>query len=106
MDGSSGGKAGLHGKCHQNIYTKSTETKLLSELVPKTREILMWRFGLSILNAHATVCCHHEYILLKRFQMERNVCCNPFKLHGSKRKGIISAVQEDIIKNLCYFIVL
>ena len=54
MDEWSVGKADLHGKCHQNIYSKSTETGLLSELVPKTREILMWRCGLSILNTCAT----------------------------------------------------
>ena len=99
MDECSVGKASLHGKCHKNIYTKSTENKLLSELVPKTREILMWPCGLNILNAHATV-CHHEYVLLNRFQMEQNICCNPFKLHGSKRKGIISAVQRHNKKPL------
>ena len=106
MDECSVGKAGLYGKCHQNIYTKSAETKLPSELAPKTKDVLMWRCDLSILNAHATVWCHHEYVLLKTFQMERNVCCNTFKLHGSKRKGIISALQGHIIKSLSYFIVL
>ena len=63
----------------------------------------MWRCDLSILNAHATVCCHHDYVLLKRFQMEWNVCCNPFKLHRSKRKGIRTAVQGHIIKKPLLF---
>ena len=75
--------------CHQNTYVIGTNVSELSGLEMATREIILWRSGLSILNINATICSHHKYIVYKRFPMQEKRCCNPFSLHKSTRRGSI-----------------
>lgn len=74
-------------KCHLTTYSKRVGTETLESLDQDTRETLMWRTGLTILNINATVCFHHKYVFLKRYQLQQKACCNPFNLHSSTKKG-------------------
>ena len=73
--------------CHQNIYVKVTNVSELSDLEMATREIMLWRSGLSIVNISVTLCSHHLYLLYRRFPTQEKGCCNPFGLHKSARRG-------------------
>ena len=57
--------------CHQNIYVKVTNVSELSDLEMATREIVLWRSGLSIVNISVTLCSHHLYVLYRRFPTKR-----------------------------------
>ena len=52
-------------KCHLQTYSKNVGNKFISDLPPDTRETLMWRTGVTILNLNPTICFHHKYVYLK-----------------------------------------
>lgn len=73
--------------CHLTTYCTSSGLISIESLDVETREIILWRSGLSMLNNDASICHHHKYLLCKRFPMQQKTCCNPFALHSSVRKG-------------------
>ena len=81
--------------CHQNIYVKGTNVSELSDLEMATKEIILWRSGLSIMNISATLCFRHLYVLYKRFPTQEKGCCNPFGLHKSARE-----VADLLLQNI------
>ena len=81
------GKISGNGKCHQTTYVKIPGDEMLASLPPETREVIMWWSNLTMLNVNATICFHHKYVLLKRFPLQQRICCNPFDLHASNKKG-------------------
>ena len=94
-------------KCHLTTYSKTVGTNTFMELEPETREILMWRTGITILNANATICYHHKYVFHKRYPMQQKKCCNPFGLDSSTKKGqfimhIKAAKSPPVDKCLIY----
>ena len=83
----------LQSQCHLKTYSKALGIHEIVDLDPETREIVMWRANLTMLNLNATVCLHHKYLLLNRYPMQQRACCNPFKLHLSVKKGKKVAVS-------------
>ena len=73
--------------CHMTTYTKKIGLIELLSLDIETREIIMWRSGLSIIYQNPSICYHHNYMIEKRFPMTKQTCCNPFQLHKSVRRG-------------------
>ena len=74
-------------KCNLKTYSKTVGVESVFEIEADTREILLWRSGLTILNVNATVCCCHKYILLNHYATQQKTCCNPFGLHKSLFRG-------------------
>ena len=68
-------------KCHLQTYSKSVGNEFISDLPPDTRETLMWKTGVTILNLNPTICFHYKYVYLKRFAAQQKLCCDPFSIH-------------------------
>ena len=81
------------GSCHLTTYCKKTGSIELDSLDYESKEIILWRSGLSMLNINASICLHHQYVLLKRFPMQQKSCCNPFKIHHSIKKGTLYCLK-------------
>ena len=72
--------------CHKLTYVSISAKSFVRDFDPVQREVLIWRSGLSLINADA-VCLHHEYVLLKRYALMQKRCCDPFQSHQKPRKG-------------------
>ena len=81
------GKTSGNGKCHQTTDIKIPGDEMLASLPLETREVIMWQSNLTMLNVNATIYFHHIYVPLKRFPLQQRICCNPFDLHASNKKG-------------------
>ena len=66
-------------ECHKLTYVSISGKSFIRDFDPVQREVLMWRSGLSLINAD--VCLHHEYVLLKCYELMQKRCCDPFQSH-------------------------
>ena len=74
-------------ECHKLTYISISCKNFIWDFDPVEREVLMWHSGLSLINADADVCLHHEYVLFKRYELMEKKCCDPFQSHQKTRKG-------------------
>ena len=65
-------------ECHKLTYVSISGKSFTWDFDPVQQEVLMWRSGFSLINADADVCLHHEYVLLKRYELMQKRCCDPF----------------------------
>ena len=49
------GKIPGNGECHQTTYVNIPGDEMLASLPPDTREVIMWRSNLIMLNVNATI---------------------------------------------------
>ena len=75
-------------ECHLRTYSKIVGIESMLDLPPETREVLMWRTGITLLNVDPSICFHHKYVHLNRFSSQQRFCCDPYKIHKSTCKGI------------------
>ena len=87
----------LHKLTHVSIPCKN----FIWYFDPVEWEALMWHTGLSLINTDADVCLHHEYVLLKHYELMQKKCCDPFQSHQKPWKGsetFISVKQVNYYK--------
>ena len=81
MEGCEYGKQKID-KCHKTSYVSEIGIRRIDELDDKTQEILKLRSGF---NQLASICFHHEHIILQRFPKIQTKCCDPFDKHESSK---------------------
>ena len=74
-------------ECHKLTHVSISGKSFIQDFDPVQREVLMSHSGLSLINADANVCLHHEYVLLKRYELMQKRCCSPFQSHQKPQKG-------------------
>ena len=74
-----------------NIF-RSVGNEFISDLPPDTRETLIWRIDVTILNLNPTICFHHKYVYLKQFAVQQKSCCDPFSIHKTTCSTLFYAV--------------
>ena len=52
------------------------------------REVILWRYGLSIFNVIANNCYLYEEVISKRYSLFHYVCWDPLKMHKKYAQGV------------------
>ena len=66
-------------ECLKLTYVSVSSKSFIQDFDPVQPEVLMWRSGLSLINADGDICLHQEYVLPKRYELMQKRCCDPFQ---------------------------
>ena len=80
----------MNSECSKLTYSRTVGVKYLESFERDELELIFWRSGLTILNINATICCHHEQTVLRRFSSMQKTCFDPFKTHKKAVKAVFS----------------
>ena len=67
----------LKNSCRWNACKSSTRNKRSYHVAIQSDNV----------KCRCTYLLHRKYVLLKRFPLQQRICCNPFNLHASNKKG-------------------
>ena len=80
-------------ECHKLTHVTISGKSFIQDFDPVEGEVLMWRSGLSLINADADVCLHHMYCS-NIMNLCRNGVAIPFKvIRNLERVGAIFSVS-------------
>src|SRR6218665_2213757 len=72
--------------CCKGTYSAGTSLKLLNEYKVKEQELVWWRSGAkaSRIEETNTICTYLEAVLLRNYELNQKICCDPMKRHKTK----------------------
>ena len=88
------------GLIKDDICHKLTQVKLIGlinfkDLKRFEKEIILKRSGIQ--QEIETICYHHKYLLLVRYESFQTTCCDPFQIHKKPVKGIYCCIQHILV---------
>jgi len=84
--------------CHKTSLTKSIGFKEILDLDDSERELLLLRSGCKFIKG--SICHHHFYFYLVRYESFQRVCCNPFQNHKRPAKSSLRSISMSL-RNQC-----
>jgi len=84
--------------CHKTSLTKSIGFKEILDLDDSERELLLLRSGCKFIKG--SICHHHFYFYLVRYESFQRVCCNPFQNHKRPVKSSLRSISMSL-RNQC-----
>jgi hypothetical protein len=89
----------LNTECNLKTYTRRVGLYSYADLQNENKELLLMRRGPKTeVQESATICFHHEKLLLSKYSCSKKTCCNPFKNHKITVKTGLRQISIDTAK--------
>ena len=72
--------------CHKQTYIKEMGLINVEDIDIQDKQIIIKRSGIQAIIE--TICFHHKYLLLNKYEFLQKTCCDPFQEHKKSIKGI------------------